>query len=98
MNIILSPIITEKSMTDASHGKFTFKVAMHAHKKGIKKEIEDNFKVNVINVATMVVKGKIVRTGKKRMETKSQGYKKAIVALKKGQKIDLFEVGGQQGK
>ena len=52
MDIIISPIISEKSMNDASAGKFTFKVAMHAHKAGIKKEIEDKFKVNVIKVAT----------------------------------------------
>ena len=94
MDIIISPIISEKSMNDAGIGKFTFKVAMHAHKAGIKKEIEDKFKVNVIKVATMVLKGKLKRTGKKRMERQSQGYKKAIVALKQGQKIGLFEAGG----
>ncbi|OGH07557.1 MAG: 50S ribosomal protein L23 [Candidatus Levybacteria bacterium RBG_16_35_11] len=96
MDIIISPIISEKSMNDAGIGKFTFKVAMHAHKAGIKKEIEDKFKVNVIKVATMVLKGKLKRTGKKRMEKKTQGYKKAIVSLKQGQKIGLFEVGSQK--
>ena len=96
MNIIISPIITEKSMNNATKGRFTFKVNNHAGKKEIRKEIENKFKVDVVNIATMNVKGKLKRTGKKRMEKETSGYKKAIVALKTGQKIALFEVGGQE--
>lgn len=96
MDTIIAPIISEKSMNDAGRGKFTFKVAKHAHKKEIKKAVEEKFKVNVTGIATMNVKGKLKRTGKKRMEKMSQGYKKAVVALKQGQKIDLFEVVGKE--
>jgi len=96
MDTIIAPIISEKSMNDAGNGKFTFKVEKTANKGKIKKEIENKFKVNVIKVSTMVVKGKSKKTGKKRMETKTSDWKKALVVLKKGQKIDLFEVGGQQ--
>lgn len=96
MDIIISPIITEKSMNDAAKGRFTFKVHKQAEKQQIRKVVENKFKVDVTDVATMIVKGKMKRTGKKRMEKQSQGYKKAIVSLKTGQKIDLFEVVGKE--
>jgi len=96
MDIIISPIVTEKSMNDAAKGKFTFKVHKQAEKAQIKKIIESKFKVDVIGVATITVKGKMKKTGKKRMDEQTQGYKKAIVSLKAGQKIDLFEVGGKE--
>jgi large subunit ribosomal protein L23 len=96
MNTIISPIITEKSMNEAGKGKFTFKVGKSANKQTIKKVIEEKFKVNVTGVSTINVKGKVKRTGKKRMENMTSGYKKAVVSLKAGQKIDLFEVGGQE--
>jgi len=96
MDTIISPIITEKSMNDAAKGKFTFKVGKSADKQTIKKVIENKFKVNVIKVATIVVKGKVKKTGKKRLSERTQDWKKAIVSLKQGQKIDLFEVGSQE--
>ena len=96
MDIIIAPIVTEKSMNDAAKGKFTFKVHKQAEKQQIKKIIESKFKVDVIRVATITVKGKMKKTGKKRMDEQTQGYKKAIVSLKQGQKIDLFEVGGKE--
>jgi large subunit ribosomal protein L23 len=95
MNVIISPVITEKSMNEAAKGKFTFKVAKQAEKDQIRGVIERRFKVNVISIATLIVKGKVKRTGQKRMIDRTSDYKKAIVTLKAGQKIDLFEVGGQ---
>ena len=96
MDTIIAPIISEKSMNDAGLGKFTFKVERNANKAMVKKEVEAKFKVNVTKVSTMVVKGKSKKTGKRRVETKTADWKKALVVLKKGQKIDLFEAGGQQ--
>ena len=96
MDTIIAPIISEKSMNDAGLGKFTFRVERSSNKSMIKKEVEAKFKVNVIKVSTMVVKGKSKKTGKRRVETKTADWKKALVVLKKGQKIDLFEAGGQQ--
>jgi len=81
--IIKEPIITEKSALQASHGKYTFKVEKKASKGEIERAIEKLFKVTVLGVQTMNVKGK----GKK------PDGKKAIVTLKEGDKIDLFEVG-----
>ncbi len=91
--IILGPIITEKSMNDAGSGKFTFKVDKFSNKNQIKREIEKNFKVNVVGISTNIVKGRTIRTGVRRMESKISDFKKAIVALEKGQKIGLFELG-----
>ena len=96
MNVIIAPIITEKSMNDAAKGRFTFKVAKTSNKKEIRKSVEEKFKVNVLKVATITMKGKLVRSGQKRMEKQTPEWKKAIVLVKEGQKIDLFEVGEQK--
>lgn len=95
LNIIIKPIISEKSMSQVGLGKFTFEVAKSAGKNEIKKEVEKNFKVNVVSVATIVVKGRKKRTGTRRTEVAESSFKKAIVRLKPGQKIDLFEAGGK---
>jgi len=63
LDVILGPIISEKSMTDAATGKYTFKVTLQSTKKQIKKAIEEQFKVNVVKVATITVKGEVQKTG-----------------------------------
>jgi len=87
LDTIISPNITEKATSLSEFNKIVFKVNKNANKNSIKKNIEKIFKVNVVKVNTINLKGKtkLVR-GKK--STKS-GYKKAIVTLKKGQMIDL---------
>ena len=87
LDTIISPNITEKSTSLSEFNKVVFKVHKGASKNSIKKSIEKIFKVNVIKINTINLKGKtkLVR-GKK--STKS-GFKKAIVTLKKGQSIDL---------
>ncbi len=86
-DIILEPVVTEKSTNLSSLNKVVFKVAPFAAKANIKKSIEKLFKVNVVKVNTInlhprfkMVRGRIARTS---------GYKKAIVTLKKGQSIDI---------
>lgn len=96
MSVVLKPIITEKSIKEAALGKFTFEVLKSADKKAIKKEIEEKFKVNVISISTIIVKGKTQRVGIRRREVTKSSYKKAIAKLKEGQKIDLFDIGGQK--
>tara|TARA_B100001248_G_scaffold163300_1_gene123292 strand:- start:12486 stop:12779 length:294 start_codon:yes stop_codon:yes gene_type:complete len=84
---IRSPIITEKATILSEQNKTVFKVHKTANKKTIKKNIEKLFKVNVIKVNIINQKSKLkMRQGKK---TWKNGYKKAIVTLKKGQSIDL---------
>lgn len=86
-DIILSPVITEKSTNLNALNKLTFKVAKDANKSSIKKSIEKLYKVKVIKVNTILSKPrvKMVR-GKVGSKT---GYKKAIVTLKEGQTIDM---------
>jgi large subunit ribosomal protein L23 len=90
-DIIIAPIISEKSMADAAKSKFTFRVSRRADKLSIKKEVEEKFKVNVLSVATITTKGRSTRTGTRRVEVTKQPMKKAIVTLKTGQKIALFD-------
>jgi large subunit ribosomal protein L23 len=93
-DVIIAPLISEKSMKYATLGKFTFHVASKADKPMIKKAIEDKFKVNVIQISTSIVKGKTSRSGTKRIEVLKIPWKKAVATLKTGQKIALFDVGG----
>ena len=87
LDIIVSPNITEKSTSFLDFNKVVFKVDKGANKKNIKKSIEKIFKVNVIKINTINIKGKN-KLVKNKKAFKS-GYKKAIVTLKKGQSIDL---------
>ena len=84
---IYSPIVTEKSTTLSEQNKIVFKVPTRANKINLKKNIEKIFKVNVIkiNIINKQSRKKLTR-GKK---VNIQGYKKAIITLKKGQSIDL---------
>ena len=84
---ILSPVVTEKSTNLSEINKVVFKVNSSADKKSIKKSIEKIFKVNVIKINIINKQRRIkIARGKK---AKVQGYKKAIITLKKGQNIDL---------
>ena len=86
-DVILSPVVTEKSTNLNVLNKLTFKVAKNATKFDIKKSIEKLYKVEVIKINTILSKPKtkVVR-GKLGKKT---GYKKAIVTLKEGQTIDM---------
>ena len=84
---IISPTITEKATSLSEFNKVVFKVHKGANKNSIKKSIEKIFKVNVVKINTINLKGKTkIVKGKK---SSRSGYKKAIVTLKKGQSIDL---------
>ena len=84
---IIAPNVTEKSTSLSEFNKVVFKVNKGASKKAIKKSIEKIFKVTVIKINTINLKGKtkLVRNKK----SFKPGFKKAIVTLKKGQSIDL---------
>ncbi len=87
-DIILSPVLTEKS-SDMSqeHNKYSFKVSRDSNKKEIGAAVQELFKVKVEKVNTVSMRGK-----KKRVrfrEGKTPDWKKAIVTLKEGQKIEF---------
>jgi len=87
LDTIVSPAITEKATSLSEFNKMVFKVHKGASKNSIKKSIEKIFKVNVVKINTINLKGKTkIVKGKK---SSRSGYKKAIVTLKKGQSIDL---------
>ena len=87
LDTITSPRITEKATSLSEQNKIVFKVHEGASKKSIKKSVEKIFKVNVIKINTINLRGKTKIVGNKRAY--KSGYKKAIVTLKKGQSIDL---------
>jgi large subunit ribosomal protein L23 len=86
----LTPVLTEKSMSEAEKGNYTFFVKQNMTKGQIKKAIEGTFDVHVTRVRTMNVVGEVKKTlmGKKKI---IKAKKKAIVTLKEKEKIDLFE-------
>ena len=95
-SILIKPLITEKSMNDVSKGKYSFVVAKDASKGAIKAAVKAQFNVTVISVATSVQKGKTQRVGVRRTEVDRSEVKKATVQLKKGDKIGIFEPGGEE--
>ena len=89
-DIIIKPVLSEKSYADIANKKYTFKVAKTANKTQIKQAIEEIFKVKVASVNTSNVYGKIKRQGK--YEGLTGSYKKAIVQLTSDSKsIEFFD-------
>ena len=86
-DIILGPVITEKSVMAQQNGVYVFKVDKKATKTQIKSEIERQFGVKVLNVNTLNTKPKDRRVGRYTGKTKT--YKKAIVTLAQGSSIEM---------
>ena len=86
-DIIFAPVITEKSASMESEGKYVFKVDVRANKTQIKQAIEDAFNVRVIDIRTINVHPKDRRVGK--YTGKTNRYKKAIVKLAEGNTISF---------
>lgn len=91
--ILVRPVITEKSLKDAAKGIFSFEVFKKATKTEIVKTVEKSFAVHVTGISTVLRKGKTKMVGKKKQAVKRGDRKIARVKLKKGEKIDLFEAG-----
>ena len=88
-DIILRPVITEKSSRLMGLGKYTFEVHPKANKIQIKKAVSEIFKVKVKSVHTMPVPSKPKRMGV--FLGRSRSWKKAIVTLEPGERIEFFE-------
>lgn len=89
-DIILKPVISEKSMDELQAGKYTFKVAKDANKTEIKKAVEKLFDVKVAKVNTLNCNGKVKRVG--RYVGRTSDWKKAVVTLTADSKaIEFFE-------
>ena len=87
--VLRKPKITEKSTSLLQDNKYTFEVDLKANKTEIKQAVESIFKVKVEKVNTMHVRGKLKRV--RQVPGRTPDRKKAIVTLKKGDKIEVFE-------
>lgn len=88
--VIKKPIISEKStVQNELLNTYAFQVAPKSNKQEIREAVEKLFKVKVESVRTMIVHGKYKRTG--RFVSKRTNWKKALVTLKEGQKIEFFQ-------
>jgi len=91
-NVLVRPLITEKSLTYAARGWYTFLVALLARKEDAAREISAFYKVTVVEIKSSRMHGKMRRVGKKMKYIKRPDTKKVMVRLVEGQKIDAFEV------
>jgi len=91
-HVIKQPLITEKTMNLTNEDKYTFVVDKKADKRIVKRAVEEFLKVDVKKVWMMKVLGKIKNSSRSRKKLiKKPDWKKAIVQIKKGQKIELFD-------
>lgn len=93
--VLKRPVITEKTMQLAKNSNaYTFVVDLHANKNQIRETVEQTFGVHVISIQTTTLAGKRRSTGKRRVHVVHEKRKKAIITLKSGEKIAVFEVQG----
>lgn len=95
-NILIKPLISEKSFGKTSENKYTFIVDRSARKNEIAASCHDLFNVTVLGVNVSNRQGKVKRT--KKGEGKRSDIKKAVITLKKGDKINLFEFEKEEKK
>jgi large subunit ribosomal protein L23 len=86
--VIIRPVVSEKTFVLAEAGKYTFRVHARAHKTQIRQAIEQLFDVNVVEIRTASVKSKPKRRG--HTSGRSRQWKKAIVQVRSGQTIPIF--------
>ena len=87
--ILISPVVSEKSYGQIVEHRYTFKVHKHAHKTQIRQAVEQLFDVHVVAVNVIKVQAKPKRRGT--IKGTRPGWTKAIVEVKAGEKIDIFE-------
>ena len=87
--VILAPIVSEKSYAGSTRGSYTFRVHSDAHKTHIRQAVEELFEVKVVRVNVIKVQAKPKRRGA--FKGTRQGWKKAVVQLRAGDTIEIFE-------
>ena len=87
-DVLRRPLITEKNTMLGAQNKYSFEVAVGANKPMIRRAVETLFKVDVVDVNVSRVHGKMRRVGRSRGMTRD--WKKAVVTLKPGQRIEAF--------
>jgi large subunit ribosomal protein L23 len=89
-DVLIRPVVTEKSTINTELGQYTFQVDLRANKMQVKDAVEAAFKVTVDDVNVLVMPAKINRRGNREFMRQSK-WKKAVVTLKPGDRIQLFE-------
>ena len=89
-DVLLRPVISEKSTLETERNNYTFAVAREANKFSVKAAVEAEFKVRVLDVRIVSVRPKQKRRGRRTLGM-VPGWKKAVVAVAPGDKIELFE-------
>ena len=87
--ILLSPVVSEKSYSGIAEGRYTFKVHPDAHRMQVRQAVEDLFDVHVKRVNIVTVRAKPKRRGL--FKGTRPGWKKAIVQVREGETIEIFE-------
>ena len=87
--VLLSPVVSEKSYNQVPQRKYSFRVHPDAHKTQIRQAVEQLFEVHVTRVNVMQVQSKPKRRGL--IKGRKPGWKKAIVQIREGETIDIFE-------
>jgi len=87
--VLRRPLITEKNTDLQAQNKYAFEIAGGANKSMVKQAVEKGFRVKVTKVNVITVPGKTRRVGRQQIETRP--WKKAIVTLQTGDKIEFFE-------
>ena len=89
-DVLIRPVISEKSTLETERNNYTFAVARHANKFTVKAAVESEFKVSVLDVRIVNVRPKQKRRGRRTLGM-VPGWKKAVVSIAPGDKIELFE-------
>jgi large subunit ribosomal protein L23 len=87
--VIIKPVLSEKSYVLSAAGKYTFRVHPDAHRTQVRQAVQELFDVHVLEVRTMSVKSKPKRRGTTRGRTRA--WKKAIVQVREGESIPIFQ-------
>ena len=87
--LLRRPVITEKNTFLQDQNKYAFEVAKHANKQQIKKAVEEAFNVKVVSVNMVTMPSKTRRVGRRQVKTPT--WKKAVVTVAEGQRLDVFE-------
>ena len=87
--VLIAPVVSEKSYGQIAQNRYTFKVHQDAHKTQVRQAVEELFDVKVVNVAIIKVQAKPKRRGA--IKGIRPGWKKAVVQLKAGDSIEIFE-------
>jgi large subunit ribosomal protein L23 len=87
--VLIAPVVSEKSYSQIAQNRYTFKIHQDAHKTQVRQAVEELFDVKVLNVAIIKVQAKPKRRGA--IKGIRPGWKKAVVQLKQGDSIEIFE-------